>query len=364
MRTWDPHELCKLDDLCTGLILDPKMNLVTHKMNVRHRPDRQNWAKLKQILDEFQLCSPSVAGYYSHTLKKLKEDVPGWWRQFENGTDDTKNRIKNHIFLYLKMWDPTSGYSIRECTRYSKDGIDGRGGTLFATRPYKRGDKISELKGCIGEMSHEQQRAILVEGKNDYSVQYSTSKRKYHLWLGPAAFLNHDCKPNAKIQSTGNHSASVYAIGEIKNDDEILIFYGKDFFEVGNTECECRTCERRQQGKFKSNKEDDRKSGSSPLKAIGKYGLRETESRKRRAETGESPIVTDIRIQTQRRKVGPNRTERLTQVNIRQSVQDSANSDTSDSDHQPREIRLKYKDGSNINLNLGPSSSRSTRSKN
>lgn len=138
----------------------------------------------------------------------------------------------------------------------------------------------------------------------------------------------------------------------------------KIFFEVGNTECECRTCERRQQGKFKSNKEDDRKSGSSPLKAIGKYGLRETESRKRRAETGESPIVTDIRIQTQRRKVGPNRTERLTQVNIRQSVQDSANSDTSDSDHQPREIRLKYKDGSNINLNLGPSSSRSTRSKN
>ena len=49
----------------------------------------------------------------SHTLKKLKEDVPGWWRQFENGTDDTKNRIKDHIFLYLKMWDPSSGYSIR-----------------------------------------------------------------------------------------------------------------------------------------------------------------------------------------------------------------------------------------------------------
>lgn len=46
-------------------------------------------------------------------MKKLKEDVPSWWRQFENGTDDTKNRIKDHIFLYLKMWDPTSGYSIR-----------------------------------------------------------------------------------------------------------------------------------------------------------------------------------------------------------------------------------------------------------
>lgn len=56
----------ELDDLCTGLILDPKLNLVTHKMNVRHRPDRHNWPKLKQILDEFQLCSPSVAGYYRY----------------------------------------------------------------------------------------------------------------------------------------------------------------------------------------------------------------------------------------------------------------------------------------------------------
>lgn len=35
-------------------------------MNVRHRPDRHNWPKLKQILDEFQLCSPSVAGYYRY----------------------------------------------------------------------------------------------------------------------------------------------------------------------------------------------------------------------------------------------------------------------------------------------------------
>ena len=175
----------------------------------------------------------------SHTLKKLKEDVPSWWRQFENGTDDTKNRIKDHIFLYLKMWDPTSGYSIRvnpknlgstilndpteggvnihdysgmykifkRWSRWQRwnsfcystivsstwqNALKSHDLKAFAYFFHsKRGDRISELKGCIGEMSHQQQREILVEGKNDYSVQYSTSKRKYHLWLGPAAFLNH-----------------------------------------------------------------------------------------------------------------------------------------------------------------------------
>ena len=55
----------------------------------------------------------------------------------------------------------------------------------------RRGEQIKELKGCIAVMTAEQQRNILVEGKNDYSVQYSTIKRQSQLWLGPASFLNH-----------------------------------------------------------------------------------------------------------------------------------------------------------------------------
>ena len=31
----------------------------------------------------------------------------------KNETDEMKQRVNDHITLYLKMWDPSSGYSIR-----------------------------------------------------------------------------------------------------------------------------------------------------------------------------------------------------------------------------------------------------------
>jgi len=315
--TWDPFELCKLDDLCTGLILDPKLDFVTHKMDVSHQPDKAMWPLLKRILDEFQLLSSGLGQtQYSQTIKRLRDEVPQWWRQ--NETDEMKQRVNDHIQLYLKMWDPSSGYSIKPCFRYSQDGQDGVGGTLVATCPYHRGEQIKELKGCIAVMTAEQQRNILVEGINDYSVQYSTIKRQSQLWLGPASFLNHDCKPNAKIESTGPHTASVKAITDIKEDEEILIFYGKEFFGIDNCDCECRTCERRKMGIFKT-EDETRKDTISPLKtpAGQKYGLRETASRKRRIDREEQEaesVETDISIKTEKRRLGGGRLERTTKV--------------------------------------------------
>ena len=42
--------------MCTGLILDPKLEFATHKMNVTmNQPNKAHWARIKSILNEFQL---------------------------------------------------------------------------------------------------------------------------------------------------------------------------------------------------------------------------------------------------------------------------------------------------------------------
>lgn len=274
-------DLCDNDDLATSLVIDPVLGFTTHKMDLRYEPLSVPHHELKAIVMKFK-----VDQNYDKVYKNLTSFscVSGFF------TGRSKGQImlfKEHMNRYLKIFDKSSGFEIRPCYRYSLESQCG--GKVCTTKKWLKGDKIAFLVGCLAELTAEEESKVLRPGVNDFSVMFSCRKNRAQLWLGPAAFINHDCRPNCRFVSTGRNTACVQVTRDIEKDAEITCYYGADFFGDGNHLCECETCERIQGGAFTP------KSPSVKMQLTNGYQLRDTSDRINRDRVEKRVVVSQSR---------------------------------------------------------------------
>ena len=129
--------------------------------------------------------------------------------------------LAKHIKMYLDVLHPCSKINIVKCTKYKRENCEGV--KTIAAIDLKEKEVINFLKGVCATLSAEEEESLRSQ-KLDFSVILSDRKKKSRLFLGPAAFVNHDCSPNCIYQSVETSQLLIITLHEIKKEKSFFAF--------------------------------------------------------------------------------------------------------------------------------------------
>ncbi|KAK4688834.1 [histone H4]-N-methyl-L-lysine20 N-methyltransferase, partial [Tremellales sp. Uapishka_1] len=88
-------------------------------------------------------------------------------------------------------------------------------------------------KGKEGSVLNKSARRSDRTKRRDFSIVWSGLKRCFQLFLGPARFLNHDCKPNVELLRQGKY-VTFRTVKPVKIGDELTTFYRTRKYRMGS----------------------------------------------------------------------------------------------------------------------------------
>ncbi|KZV98548.1 SET domain-containing protein [Exidia glandulosa HHB12029] len=187
-----------------------------------------------------------------HAVDALLQ-IPAVQKYLKGKHERQRNAFATHASRYFELYLPNGAVEIAHTTRYRhKTGKSEL--CIIATRALAVGSVITDLKGSLADLTPEEDEALRKKGREtgirkDFSVIYSRQKNTSHLFLGPARFVNHDCKHNVQLFRDGRY-ITFRVIKPIEQGQEITAHYGNSYFGRKNKDCLCETCEKAGKGAY------------------------------------------------------------------------------------------------------------------
>ena len=228
-----PALLAKMDDAAIGLVIDnmrlPQVTFVgiTRKSSVGpcSLPTVDKNA-IAMILKEITLFNIEHAQRKILQLSCLEQSI------------SQSKWFDRQLQSYIQIYHPDCPFKIAESEHLS--GLEPEA-AVFAKRSFQRGHIIEFLSGVCVSLTKKEELE-LERSEKDFSLLQSSRSQRAAMFLGPARFVNHDCKANSKIVPADKSRAHIVALKEIDEGEEITVFYGEHYFGENNYECSCRSC--------------------------------------------------------------------------------------------------------------------------